>query len=135
MKTTILLVLALLQISPLFADDAKSTPASVDAFVKQRLALLTQIVEYTKKQYDLGEATEEQLLDATLELYALSRDSSKSKAEQITWQERIVAIEEKKKASIDRQAASGSAAPVDALRAAEQVLAAKQKRLELRAAK
>ncbi|MDR3404602.1 MAG: hypothetical protein P4L99_19020 [Chthoniobacter sp.] len=128
-------MLTLLQISSLFANDAQSTPASVDAVVKQRIALLTQIVEYTKKQYDMGEVTEEQILNTTLELYALSRDSSKSKAEQITWQERIIAVEQKKKASIDHQAASGIVGSVDALRAAERVLAAEQKLLELKAAK
>ncbi|MEI9893549.1 MAG: hypothetical protein WDN28_06520 [Chthoniobacter sp.] len=135
MKTVIFLALLLGQISALFAEDAPSTAASIDDLVKQRIAVLTQIIEYTRKQYDVGEATEEQLLNATLDLDVLHRDSAKSRAEQIAWQERIVAIEQKKKASIDRQVASGNAAQIDALRAAERVLAAEQKRLELQATK
>jgi hypothetical protein len=135
MKTAILLIAIFLNTVPLLADDAQRAPTTIHTIVKERIAVLTQIIETTKKQYTAGEATEEEILNATLELYSLNRDSSKIRSEQISWQERIVATEKKKKALLEQLASSGNVGPVDVLRATERVLAAEQKRLELVAMK
>ena len=134
MKARVLLVSLLLWSGLLLADDSQPS-LTIETLVKQRIALLTQILEIAEKRYHAGGITEEQFLNATIDLYALKRDSAKIPAEQVSWQERIVAVERQKKASLEKQMSVGTAGVVDVLRASERVLAAEQKQLELQAAK
>jgi outer membrane protein TolC len=117
----------------MLADDAQRSTA--DTIVKERIAILTQMIDITKKEYEAGRVPEAQVFDTTIELYSLNRDSSKTHREQISWQERIIAIEKEKKAVLERLVVAGMAEQVDVLRATERVLAAEQKRLELVAIK
>ncbi|HEY3899625.1 MAG TPA: hypothetical protein VGM54_13475 [Chthoniobacter sp.] len=158
MKTQILLLSVFLGSLPLLADDTKPAPGAVDGFidygspivasmtkpvagpsaqaaieaiVKQRISVLTEIVGITKTQYAAGEATEVELLDATLELYTLNRDASKTLAGQISWQKRIVETARQKEACLEHERSAGTAGSAEVLHAKEQVLAAEQKQLEL----
>jgi hypothetical protein len=137
MKTAVLLLLAIALVlsHPSRAADVQPLPESVDEIVKQRIAILTKIVEARKEQFKAGQGTVDQNRSATRELYAFCRDSAKTPAERLSWQERIVAFEQEVKADIDKRVLVGSVSTIDALRAAERVLAAEQKRLELQAAK
>jgi hypothetical protein len=68
-----------------------------------------------------AKATEVDILDATVELYTLLRDSSKTVAGQISWQKRIVDTARQKEASLQQQRSSGSVGITEVLRAKEQV--------------
>jgi hypothetical protein len=108
---------------------------SIDEIVKQRIALLTEIHQSIRNSFDVGAATDEQVRSATIDLYSFRRDAAKSLSERLQWQERIIASERERKVAIEQQAKQGTAAPVETLRAAERVLAAQQKLLELKTVK
>jgi hypothetical protein len=111
-------------------------PQTIDQIIKARKAVLTQIVELAQKQFEAGGITDEHLQEVRVDLYAFCRDSAGTPAaERLQWQKKIIAIEEERKTLVEKRSAAGEAAQEDKLRVEERILAAKQKLLELQAAK
>ena len=131
MKAIRVLSLAFVALATANAEET----SSIDEIVRKRDSLLNQIVEYFKKGAEIGTSTEEEVRSATLNLYSFRRDSAKTHSERLQWQERIIASEKERIASIKLQMAQGTASPIDAVRAEERVLAAEQKLLELQLVK
>ncbi len=131
MKTMITLGFAGVALSAAHAQE----PTRLDEIVQDRGTVLAQIVKAYTNLRKAGTGSEEQVRQATINLYAFRRDSAKTQAERPQWQERIVAAEKEGHAYIKACVKTGTATPMDELLAEERVLAAEQKLWELRLVK
>ncbi len=130
MNSILLICCALVTSATIHAGDF-----GIDDLIKERITLLTEIHRSTKASFDVGTATEDQVRNAALELYTLQRDAAKPLADRVKWQEQIIATEKQQKAAIEKRITQGTSTAVDGLRAAERVLAAEQKLLEIKSSK
>jgi hypothetical protein len=133
MKIIIALCFTFVAFAAAYAQESKD----LEAIIRKRDAVLTQIVEAIQSGLKAGSgtATLEQLRDATINLYSFRRDSTKTRSERLQWQERIVATEKEWKASTKKHMEVGTAGPMDELLAEERVLAAEQQLLEIQVVK
>ena len=101
--------------------------------LKQREALLVEILETVQKQTN-GDAAEV-LRKATLDLYTFRRDYGANREDRLHWQQEIIALEKKQVSDVEKQITAGTMARLALARAAERVLAAEQKLIEMKATK
>jgi hypothetical protein len=109
--------------------------STLDEVIQKRAAALTEILEGAKAALKQGSATPDDIRIESLRLYAFRRDTAKAQTERVQWQERIVAVEQEFEGIFQKRVATGTATPLDQLRAKERALAAEQLLLELQAAK
>jgi uncharacterized protein YlxW (UPF0749 family) len=128
MKTIIALCFLFIALTATHAQH----PKSLDEILRKRDSLLTQIVEALQNSRT---ATEEEVRNATMNLYSFRRDSAKTHPERLQWQERIIATEKESEARMKKRMEIGTTTPLDVLLAGERVCAAEQKLLELQLVK
>jgi hypothetical protein len=109
--------------------------STLDEVIQKRAAALTEILEGAKAALKQGNATPDDVRIESLRLFAFRRDTAKAQTERVQWQERIVAVEQEFEGIFQKRVATGTATPLDQLRAKERALAAEQLLLELQAAK
>ncbi len=126
MNTPRTLLLALFAVSSLFASLARADEAAYAKILKERDSVLSQIVAQREGQFAVGTTDDEALLAARLALCAFRRDTAPSKAEKIKQQELIVAVWQKKLASLKSRAATGVVGHEDVLLATDSLLQAQQ---------
>ena len=103
--------------------------------MERRVALLVEIHKGLKLQFKAGSASSNEVWAAAQELYKLRRTMAKSRAEQIKWQEELLALTKREQEDAKARAAIGVAMPIEIDLAEERVLATEQKLLELQLAK
>lgn len=102
--------------------------------IKQRGAVLEQIVANVEAQAKTGTSDGSEVYEAKVSLFNFRRETAADTKAKIEWQQKIVSLEQETKSDAEKSAAAGLAPPVIALRAEERLLAAKQKLLELKSA-
>lgn len=132
MKTLPARLLAMLAVSSLFASFARANEKAYADILKQREAILSQILTEREGRAATGLADDEAVLAARGALYSFRRDTAPSPAEKIRQQELIVALYEKKLAMLKSRAATGVVGPEDVLLATDLLLQAQQKLEELK---
>lgn len=117
---------ALLAVSSLLASLARADETAHAKILKERDAVLTQILSEREARVATGIGDQEAVLSARLALYAFRRDTAPSKAEKSKQQALIVAVWETKLASLKSRAATGAVGHDDVLLATDSLLQAKQ---------
>ena len=118
--------------SSLFASFACADETAHAKILKERDAVLSQILTERESRVATGLGDEDAVLSARLVLFSFRRDSAPSKAEKIKQQELIVAIYQKKLATLKNRAASGMVGREDILFATDSQLQAQQQLEELK---
>lgn len=131
MKTPRIPLLGLFATSLLFTSLARADEASYAKILKERDAVLSQILTAREAHVAIGGGDEEAVASARLALYSFRRDTAPSKTEKLKQQELIVAFYEKKLASAQSRKASGLVGSEELLLAADSLLQAQQAREEL----
>ena len=131
MKTPRVPLLVLFATSSLFTSLACANEASYAKILKERDAVLSQILTAREAHVAIGGGDEEAVASARLALYSFRRDTAPSKTEQLKQQELIVAYYEKKLAALKSRKASGIVGSEEVLLATDSLLQAQQVREEL----
>ena len=119
-------------VSSLFASLAHADETSYAKILKERDAVLSQILAGREARYTSGGVDEEAVPSARLALLSFRRDTAPSEAEKIKQQESIVAVFEKKLAMLKSRSAAGVVGPEDILLATDSLLQAQQLLEELK---
>ncbi len=112
--------------SLLAAISARADAAAYAQVVKERDAVLSQILAEREGRRSTGLGDEEAIAQAQLALYAFRRDVAATTAEKINQQERIVRIHEQKLERVKARRRSGVVAEIDVLEATAPLLEARQ---------
>lgn len=119
-------ILALLAVSSLFVSVGRADEAAYGKILKERDAVLSQILATREARLKSGAGDEAAITSARLVLYAFRRDTAASRAEKLRQQELIVAVWQKELASIKVRATTGIAGPEDVLQMTDSLLQARQ---------
>ena len=132
MNTPRLPLLTLFAVSSLFASLVRADEASYAKVLKERETVLSQILAAREVHFTTGGLDEEAVSSARLALWSFRRDTAPSTAEKIKEQELIVAVYEKKLATLKSRSATGVVGREDVLLATDSLLQAQQKLEELK---
>ena len=132
MNTPRIPLLTLLAVSSLFASLVRADEASYAKVLKERETVLSQILAAREVHFTTGGLDEEAVSSARLALWSFRRDTAPSTAEKIKEQELIVAVYEKKLATLKSRSATGVVGREDVLLATDSLLQAQQKLEELK---
>lgn len=132
MKTLPTRLLALLAVLSLFGVSAPADEAAYARILKERDAVLSQIVTDQEARFASGIVSDEALQSARLALWSFRRDTAASPADKIKQQELIVGLQEKKLALVKQRARAGTSGREDVLLATDALLQAQQTLEELR---
>ena len=132
MTTPRIQLLALLAVSSLFASLARADETAYAKILRERDAVLSQILTGREARSATGAGDEEAVLSARLALCSFRRDTAPSKAEKIKQQELIVAVGQKKLATLKNRVATGLVGTEDVLLATDSLLQAQQLLEELK---
>ncbi len=111
MKTPRIHLLTLLAALSLFAALARADETPYANILKERDAVLSQILSAREARLTTGGFDEEAVPAARLALYSFRRDTTPSKAEKLKQQELIVAAYEKKLAMLKSRSTAGTVGP------------------------
>ncbi|RYD81685.1 MAG: hypothetical protein EOP84_10595, partial [Verrucomicrobiaceae bacterium] len=117
MKTILILVFATCILLSARAE------VPLEEIIRKRDTILSELLELAKQGHEAGSVTGLDVYEASIRLYSFRRDSAKSKADRIKWQELIVAAEKEMLSDIKNTAAIGVSTPKDRLFAEERLLA------------
>jgi len=126
MNTPRIQILALLAASSLFAPIARADETTYAMILKERDAVLTRILTEREARIATGIGDDEAVSSARLALCTFRRDIAPLKAEKIKQQELIVAVWQKRLASLKSRATTGVVGPEDVLLATDSLLQAQQ---------
>lgn len=126
MNTPRIQLLVLLAVSSLLAPLAPADETAYAKILKERDAILSEIVTMREGRVATGTVNDEELMAARLALWSFRRDTAPSTAEQIKQQELIVAAFQKKLAAVKDRAAAGLVSREDILLATDSLLQAQQ---------
>jgi len=129
MKTLTGIGLALLLLVP----GARADTSAYAAIVKEREAVLVQIVTQVESRHALGAVSDEALYGAKLALHSFRRDTAPAVADKVRHQQEIVALQQQQLDALQARARAGTTDSLEKLRATDALLAAKQELEELKA--
>ncbi|MEO6003791.1 MAG: hypothetical protein ABIZ04_09950 [Opitutus sp.] len=132
MNTSPLRLLALLAASLLFVSFARADETSYANVLKERDAVLSNILTMREAHFAVGGYDEEAVSSARLALWYFRRDTASTKAEKLKQQELIVAFYEKKLVALQSRVASGLVGSEEVLLATDAHLQAQQLHEEFR---
>jgi hypothetical protein len=119
LRLLILLALGLPWFPPARADEAARA-----RILKQREAVLAEILTGREQRFTLGAGDEESVRSARLALWSFRRDTAPSVAERIRQQKLIVGLWEKKLSALENRLVTGLAEREDILLATDSLLQA-----------
>lgn len=126
-------ILALLAAALLFASLSRADETAHAKILKERDAVLSQILAEREGRVSSGLVDEDAVLSARLALLTFRRDTAQSKADKIKQQELIVAIYPKKIATLKARFEAGVTGHEEVLLATDAQLQAQQILEELKA--
>jgi len=132
MNTPRTLLLVWFVASSLFASLARADEASYAKILKERDAVLSQIVAQRESLFAIGTTDGEALQAARLALWSFRRDTATTKEGKIAHQESIVGLYEKNLADLKARARTGVVGSDAVLLATDSLLQAQQTLEELR---
>ena len=126
MKTSPLHSLLVATVVVLSAVAGRADPTAHAQILKQRDAVLSQILAGQESRRAVGIADEDAILAAQVALYSFRRDAAPTPAGKIQNQELIVAVFEKQLAVVEAKVRIGGVTNAEVLIATDRVLQAKQ---------
>jgi len=126
MKTTYIRIVTLVALATMLTASVYADAAAYAKIIKERDAVLSQILSEQERMRNTGTANEEAIFSAQIALYSFRRDTASTVSERIKNQELIVAAHDKRLAEIKKQAQAGAATNMDTLLATDGLLQAKQ---------
>jgi len=126
MKTTYIRIVTLVALATMLTASVYGDAAAYAKIIKERDAVLSQILSERERMRNTGTANEEAIFSAQIALYSFRRDTASTVSERIKNQELIVAAHDKRLAEIKKQAQAGAATNMDTLLATDGLLQAKQ---------
>lgn len=126
MKTAATRLLLLISVSALLTSFACADETNHAKILKERDAVLSQILAAREARLSTGIGDDEAVLSARLALYTFRRDSASSQSEKHKQQELIVALWQKKLAGLKSRMATGLIGQDDVLLATDSLLQAQQ---------
>jgi len=133
MKTNPIRVLSLLAKILAFAAAAQAADLTYAQILKQRDAVLSEILAVRESHYATGAGDADAVWSARLALLTFRRDTAPSAAEKIRQQEMIMGGWEKRLADVEARLKAGLGGPEAKLLATDSVLQARQVLVELQA--
>jgi hypothetical protein len=125
-------LLVLLAVTSLFGVSAPADEAAYAKILKERDAVLSQIVTDHEARFASGIVSDETLQAARLALWSFRRDTAAAPVDKIKQQELIVGLQAKKLAILKGRAAAGVVGRQEILLATDALLQAQQTLEELR---
>ena len=132
MKATPVRSITLVALFSLFAVSSHADATAHAQIIKERDAVLSEIVAYYESQFPIGLGNEETLVPAQLALCSFRRDTAATIPEKIKQQKLIVQAHEKRLATVNVRVKNGLATRLDILTATDVLLQAKQLLEELK---
>jgi hypothetical protein len=132
MKTKYVRYLVLFALSSLLAAFARADAAAYSQVLKERDAVLSQILALRESRLASGVGDDSAVLAARIALWSFRRDTASSKQEKIKQQEYIVRAHEKRLSVLKGRVAVGVDGDDNVLFATDELLQAKQLLEELR---
>lgn len=132
MNTPRLRLFVCFAVAPFLAALARADEASYASLLKERDAVLTQILAYRERAVATGIVKEQDVISARVALWSFRRDTATSTAEKIKQQELIVGVWQKKLDGQKSRLKSGMASDEDILIATDSLLQARQVLEELK---
>lgn len=114
------------------ALNSHADATSYAQILKERDAVLTQILADRESKMSVGAVNEEAVSSAQLALYTFRRDTASSTAVKVKNQELIIQLSEKKQTLVKDRRSAGLSADIEVLEATDSVLQAKQVLEELK---
>ena len=132
MKTALVRFITLTALFSLFTFSARAEANALTQIVKERDAVLSEIVASYEAQFTAGMSDGEDLTSAQMALCAFRRDTALTVPDKIKQQELIVQVYDKKIATVKSRMSTGIATRLDLLTATNSLLLAKQTLEELK---
>jgi len=103
-----------------------SVPAfAADDFVAERRQVLEKIVTLLENRHSIGLDDGSELISAKLSLFTFERDSAVKTHDRISWQQKIVKLQEEELTKLENKFSAGLVPDLELLRAKDRLLAAR----------